>query len=134
MKETENQEDYKDSIEDSIVDVDEITTTEIKINPDFYIHMALLKAQKALTKDNMKEGLIQFRFLIEHIETLCQAANKIPSNYIELIANFKNSEEYNKNAGELGEIGKSMKLANYKIYLLFKEICISKQSTEPLRF
>lgn len=125
MKEEEKIKDY----EEEILDTDEIIGTDIKINPDYYIHTALLKAQKALIKDNLQEGLIQFRFLVEHVEVLCQAAKRVPVNYLEEIDKFKDSSEYRK---ETDSIKKSTILAQKKLYILLTEVFESKTSTQSL--
>ena len=116
--------------DNEIIDIDEVQGTDMKINPDYYIHSALLKAQQALIKDNLQEGLLQYRILIEHIEVLCRSAGKLPSNYKTEIETFEKSEEYIK---EKDNLIKSVKLATKKLELLMNEVFSSKVSTEPLK-
>lgn len=120
--------DYKD-YDKEIIDIDEVEGVDIKINPDYYIHKALLKAQDALTKDNIKEGFLLYRQFIEHIEILCDAANMLSNEYNEEITKFKNNEDYKKAPEDV----KSMKLANEKLKLLMKEVFTHKASTTPLK-
>lgn len=118
--------DQIDELDDKTIDADEIMGTDVKINPDYYIHTALLKAQKALVKDNLKEGLAQFRFLTEHIEVLCSAAGMIDEDYTKDIETFKKSDEYNGD-----ETKKSVRLSNKKIELMMKAVFNQKTLTEP---
>lgn len=119
-----------DDLDKNVLDIDEVVGTDIKINPDFYIHNALVKAQEALTKDNLKEGFVQFRFLVEHIEVLCRAANMLSDDYDRDLSDFKQSDEYNK---EEKDYAKNVKIANKKIQLLMKEVFSNKVATDPLK-
>lgn len=116
--------------EKEIIDIDELIGTDIKINPDFYIHTGLLKAQAALMKDNIKEGFVQYRQFIEHIEVLCDAANMLPEKYEEDITEFQKETEYTKITDPMI---KSVKLANKKLNLIMKSVFNRKISTQPLK-
>lgn len=116
--------------DNDIVDTDEILGQDVNINPQYYIHNALIRAQKCLAKDNLQEGLVQFRFLIEHIEVLCKAANMITPEYATEIKNYIATKEYLE---DKSEIAQSVKLANKKIELLMKQVFSSVASTEPLK-
>jgi hypothetical protein len=122
--------DYEDKFEKDIIDIDEIGGTDLKINPEFYIHNAILKAQTALTKDNTKEGFLQFIVIVEHIEVLTRAANYLPDDYEEKIKDFQDTKEYKD---EEEKLNKKVKLANKKIELLMGEVFNSKTSTDPLK-
>ena len=113
-----------------VIDKEEIEGTDIKINPDFYIHKALIAAQKALIKDNIKEGFFQYRLCIEHIEVLCKAANMLGEDYEKDIKDFQDKEEYKK---ETDNIVKSMKLANKKLGLIMASIFTNKTATFNLK-
>jgi hypothetical protein len=125
MENKENIYDY----EANIIDIDEVQGTDVKINPDFYIHTALLKAQTALSKDNMKEGMLQYRIIIEHIEVLCKAANMIPNTYDAEIEAFTKTDEMQK---EKEDFVKSTKIATKKLELLMTAVFSHKTSTSPL--
>ncbi len=56
-------------IENSIMPTDDLSNTEIRINPSFYIHVLLLDSGKCFLKENAKEGFLQYRLLIEHFAT-----------------------------------------------------------------
>lgn len=120
---------YKD-YEKEIIDIDEVTGTDVKINPDFYIHSALIKAQQALTKENMKEGFIQFRVLVEHIEVLCKAANMLSDTYSKGLEDYKKSNEY---IDEADNLVRASKLANKKLGLLMQEVFSNKVLTDSIK-
>lgn len=107
-------------------DTDEVMDTDIKINPSFYIHLALIKAQDALIKDDMNEGLVQYRMIVEHLEVLCKSAKITAEGDYELkVKGFK---------GGLNEknIVDSAKVATYKLGLLTEDIFSSKAMNAPL--
>lgn len=110
--------------DEEIDDVDEIKGTDIKINPDYYIHNAILKAQTALTKDEVKDGFLQYSMLIEHIEDLCRAAGMLPDDYDEEIKKL----QYKNN-----DVIEMVKKANHKLRLLMKEVFNNKVLTQPLK-
>ena len=112
-----------------IIDIDELIGTDIKINPDYYIHTGLLKAQAALMKDNLKEGFVQYRQFIEHIEVLCDAANMLPEDYKKTVEEFENSNEYKK----LEPMIQSVRLANKKLHIIMTSVFNRKISTQPLK-
>lgn len=116
--------------DDDIIDVDELEGTDIKINPDYYIHNALLKAQKSLTNENVKEGVLQFKILVEHIEVLCKAANMVTDSYHEEVKKYLSSGEYKSIDNDIIRMAKS---ANKKIELLMSEVFKGKLTTAPLK-
>lgn len=123
----DNFEDY----DSSVLDIDEVKGTDIKINPDYYIHNALIKAQQALTKDNMKEGFIQYRVFIEHIETLCRASKMLPGDFDERIKSFLSSKEYKD--VQINELTKGVRLADFKLGLMMEAVFKRKTLTDPLK-
>lgn len=116
--------------DNEIVDTDEIEGTDIKINPDFYIHKALIKAQEALVKDNLNEGYLQYRQCIEHIEVLCQAAKMLDDEYKKAIKDFLDSKDYKETKDNQA---KSVKLANKKLGLIMRGIFSNKTATFNLK-
>lgn len=125
MKDNNGTYDYDQQIED----LDEIQGTDIKINPDFYIHNAVVKAQQALVSPDLRAGLIQFRMLVENIEILCKAANMIPVDYDTTISEFMKNEHIEGNLSDT----QSAKLANFKMGELFKIVFKAKVNTNPMR-
>ncbi len=110
------------NFEKDILDYTDESNMDIKLKPNFYIHMAIIMAQKTLTlsvvKSNIAEGLLAYCIFIEHIEMLCSAADYLSPEYNLNIENFKKSEEYIKTDPK----ALSAKLANKKLELLMKEI------------
>jgi len=123
-------EDFKDfnKFDNKVLDIDEVGATDIKINPDFYIHNALVKAQQSLVRDDVKAGYAAYRIYVEQVELLCRAANMLPDNYDENIKTFKLSEEYMQSSDY-----KMILLANKKLELVMTEVFKSKLMTEPLK-
>lgn len=119
------QEDY----EKQILDVDELAGTDVKINPDYYIHNAIVKAQQALTNADVRTGFLQFRILVENVETLAQAAGMIPNDYETQLQEFKLSEEYTKEDATI----QSVKLANTKLRIILSQVFSTKTTTAPLK-
>ncbi len=117
-------------LDSEIIDVDELDNTEIKINPDYYIHKAIIKAQDALAKDNMKEGFNLYRIFIEHIELMARSSKNLPPKYEEDIKSFEATKDYTE---EKDALIKSIKLANKKLELIMTEIFSKKMVTDPLK-
>lgn len=115
--------------DDVVIDIEDVEGVDIKINPDYYIHKAILKAQDCLSKDDIKQGYAQYRQFIEMIEVLTESANMLPENYKEEVDKFINTE----NAIEQDNLTKSIKIANYKLKLIMKRVFSQKMSTEPLK-
>ena len=109
-------------------DVSEIDNTDIRINPDYYIHHTLMKAQAALIKEDVKIGFLQFRMLVEHLEVLCKSANVIDRDYDEEVKEYLKSDEYLNAEDSI----KDIKLANTKIRAITKEVFKSRLRTDPL--
>lgn len=118
--------DYDTQIED----VDEVIGTDIKINPDYYIHNAIVKAQAALINPDVKTGFLQFRLLVENVEILCKAARMIPADYDARIDEYKKTDEYAK---EQAIDIRAVRLANKKLEILLTEVFTAKVSTAPMK-
>ncbi len=109
------------------IDIEELESTDIKINIDYYIHHAMLKSLVALTKENPQEGFLQYILLIEYIENLCDASDLIDEDYRkEIKGHIKDMKNQN--------IVSKVKLANKKINLLMKKVTKKKTINQPLRF
>jgi hypothetical protein len=116
-----------------VEDKDEVEGTDVKINPDYYIHKAMIKAQEALVKDDIKAGFMQYRQIVEYIEVLCKSAQMIGEDYDKKLDAFKKEEEQtqDKTADEI--LAKSVRLANKKLGLMLKEIFHYKTATFNLK-
>ena len=124
-----NNEDFT-RFENDVIDLEEINTTDIKINPDFYIHNIILKGQAALVNIDLNAGMLQFRMCTENLEILCRAANRLPIDYENLLKAYLASEDYTK---EVNDNIKGFKLSNKKWELLLTEVFSSKTITQALK-
>jgi hypothetical protein len=115
--------------DNEIIDTDEIEGTDIKINPDYFIHKAMAKIPEALTNPDMKMGFIQFRQLAEYVETLCSAASLTGKEYEEALKKFKEKDDYKNAADDV----KSTKIAREKIRLLMIQVFANKTATFKLK-
>lgn len=102
--------------------------TEITINPNFYIHSALVLAQRALMSENLIDGMSKYIHLINNAEVLARSARIISDDYDEAIKAFKDSDDY-KN---VPESIKNNKLANKKLGLITSALFDSGKVTEKL--
>lgn len=113
-----------------ILDNEDMKNTDIKITPDFYIHNAILKAQQALLNPNLKEGIAQYRFFIEHIEKLCKSADYINKDYEDKLNAYYEDEEYKK---EQEQFKKSYLIANKKLELILSFVFNQKPLKSNLK-
>ena len=116
-----------------VLELDEVEGTDVKINPDYYIHKALLRAQEALVKENMKEGFMQFRQCVEYIEVLCDAAKMLNDDYRNKVKLFIEEEDKKESKGPDDQLAKSVRIANKKIGLILSEVFTYKTATFNLK-
>jgi len=111
------------NIDENIFNFDDEKMQEVKIRPDYYIHTALLMAQRSLmfsvAKSSVGEGLTAYSVFVEQIEVLCKAAGYIDEDYFEEIKSYKNTDEYKKQGRSDVQMSK---LANKKLELLMKNV------------
>lgn len=124
--------DYESSIED----VDEIHGTDVKINPDFYVHQAIANAQKALNEPNLPDAYVRFRMWVEHVQDLAVAAKMVTEAYWTDIAGIE--EALKKEMGPEGwakmpENARSARMASRKLQFLLKQIFATKTKVAPLK-
>lgn len=120
---------YSEDYESKILDINEVTQ-DVKINPDFYIHYGIIKAQDSLKNPNMKEGFIQYRLFIEHIETIAKSAGLLSPLYEERINEYKKSADFIE---EKDFIIKGVLLANKKLEWLLNEVFLRKPETKYMK-
>jgi len=122
-----NNQDFSKAPNDIDDEIDEIGGTDLKINPDFYIHTGILKAQQLLTKENMKEGFLQYTIMTEHLESLCRSANMLDDEYKTKLA------EYIATLNETDILAKNVKIANMKIELMLTAVFNKKTMRDKLK-
>lgn len=106
--------------------IDEIGRQDLKINPDFYIHLGIIEAQKLLTKDNMKEGFLQYTIMVQHLESLCRSANILDDEYPIKI------EEFKKTIVEPDALARNVMIANMRIELMLTAVFNKKTIRDKL--
>ena len=115
--------------DDEVLDIEEVTATDLKINPDYYIHNIILKGQAALISQDINSGIMQFIMCTENLEILCRSANKITEDYDKKVQEFR--DEQNKRNEEINL--KNFRVANKKWELLLTEVFQNKTITQPMR-
>jgi hypothetical protein len=115
---------------DDIIEVDELGMKDIRINPDYYIHFGIIRAQSALSNPDIKQGFLQYRLFVEHIEVLCTAAKILSADYEADLKQYKDSEDFKK---ETDSLTRGALLANKKLELLMKEVFSSKTIKAPMK-
>jgi hypothetical protein len=122
--------DYK-KYEEDVIDVDELDGTDIKINPDYYIHKTLEKLNDALLDDSLREGFVRYRILVEQAEIMVKSSNMVVvDEYDREVEEYKATEAYRELTDE---VIKGLKVAQFKLKLLLSAIFSSKVATEPAR-
>jgi hypothetical protein len=99
-----------------------------EVKPEFYIHLAIIKCQQALQNPDTNQGVPAYSFYVQHIETLCYAADMLPKNY---------DEEVKRNAAELANEGYTtkeflIKDANYRLKILLAKIFKNRDLVRPM--
>lgn len=110
---------------------DTLGNTDVKINPDFYIHTALIRAQKCLLNTDVRAGFLSYCVFIEHIETLCTSAKKLEPDYYTNLETFKarlREGEQPKDA-----LATDVKIANEKLRLMMTAVFNNKPLYDGLK-
>lgn len=82
-------------MDDKIIDTDEISDFDVKINPSYYIHLALINLNKSFD-EKLEDSFVRYRHVVEHLEILCRSAGFVPESYDADIDNYKKSAEYSE--------------------------------------
>jgi len=126
-------------IENFIEEYKDEADTNIKINPNYYLHNAILKSQNILmfstAKGVIDQGLIAYTIFVEHIETIAEAADMLKvkeeeKTYKEKIEDYKKSEEYKKLTDNNIKMAR---LSNFKLKLILTEVFSRSPSDIPLK-
>lgn len=117
------------SIDAGFENFDEQEYSDLRINPSFYIHHAMLKSQECMLNPNFIDGMQRFQFMTILLEGLCRASNMIGEDYDNKIKLYKESSEY------INEDQKSQRifLALKKQELLANNVFNSRAITNPLK-
>ncbi len=125
--------DYE-KIQDKISEYDDVGATDINMNPSFYVHKCILKAQDILGQDitdsgQLKLNFIKFRIMIEHLESLCRAGKMLDDEYQKKIEEYKLTKDYTE---EKEEHIKNVRLCNKKLEYIMREVFKNQTVTEAL--
>lgn len=115
-------------VDDKVPDVGELGDVDVKINPEFYVHLCLVNAIKALNAEDIDSGFLKYNLFIETAEGICKGNNMLCDDYDERVGAFKGSGEY---GGADSEV-QSVKLANFKIRLIIESIGSLQPLTDKL--
>lgn len=121
----------KHEFDDSMLAEDSLEDTDIKINVSFYIHVALLKMQDCLVKDNAKDGFLQYQSMIRHLEILTLASKIVKDEYSTKLKDYIETQEYKEIKSD--DI-KSMKLHEKKLLFILEEVLNNRTLTTKLRW
>jgi hypothetical protein len=126
----ENPQEEYEKYESQIIDIDEIEGTDIKINPAYYMHTALVGSQRALANTDLIVGMIQFINIIEDLEGILISNKLIPADYDTQIAEYKKKEEVTKLKDSTQQL---FKIAIFKKRLLQAAIYSNVTLTMPMK-
>lgn len=119
---------YNDSIEDENVKID----TDIKINPDYYIHHLLMKIQGAISDNDLNVGFTKYFLLVEQLETIAESSGLLDNAMDDAEKTYKEAiEEKEKELEKLHEKDSKdtvmrTKIANYKLKIITESLFSSR--------
>lgn len=119
------------TFENEMMQQDNLLSTDIKINPDYYIHDTIVKATASLSNVDVRDRFLQYRQFIEHLEILCKAAGKIPNDFDDKINQFKETDEFKNLKGD--DI-RAARIVNKKLELILGDVFSSKLVSTSLKF
>lgn len=119
---------YNDEIENENVKID----TDIKINPDYYIHHLLMKVQSAISDNDLNVGFTKYFLLVEQLETIAESSGLLDNvmedsekSYKEVMQEKEKAlvEEHKKDSKDTVM---RTKLANYKLKIITESLFSSR--------
>lgn len=124
-----NLDEVKTLYDSEFSDLDNMLGEPVDLNPRYYLHFSVLKLQNCFLTTDLKEGIVRFNLLVNHIETIAIAAALIRD-----MDNYK--ESINKENPETKEEKKDIyiehKIANTKLRLILKEVFINREMRLPM--
>lgn len=129
MTEQQNQADFQASIEN----IDELDVPENKINPQYYLHLAILNVQNAYQNVDMKTGILRFMLAVDQLEGI-MLAKGASDKYTQLI-NKNLPEETKEISGEItqGILKKDLAVQQKKFKWILEEVFSQTKVIRPLR-
>lgn len=117
----------EENFDETVFDPDDVKGIDIKLNPDFFIHVALTNAIKVMNKDNLKEAIIQYRMLVDTAEAIAKGRGYIDQNYYNELDKYK--KEINKDQASSSQTGL---IAIKKFELITQAFSQRQTSTDKL--
>lgn len=109
-------------------EIDELGT-DLKINPDYYIHKAIVKAQDCFDGVGLKEGMAKFRIFINQLEIISKACGNVHKDYNDKVRHYVESEDFKRITDEEY---KGFKIAEYKFKLIMEDITKNRGIVDSL--
>jgi len=123
----------KDDYEKNTYDIDELEGSDVKVDPNYYLHIALIKLNNTFDSDiPLKESFQKYRHIVEHIEILAESANLLNEDYTKSLNDFLSSMEYKNDLTHNREIASS-KLSRMKLKLLLSKVFKHRLITDTLK-
>lgn len=119
MKQDYNQTEKELNYDNTSLNEEDIIGTDIKINPDFYIHKSIVKVQDSFDNVPLKEGMARFRIHINQLEIISKACGNVRKDFNDLVKEYVKSEDFLKIDDE---DYKGFKIAEYKFKLIMEDI------------
>lgn len=117
-----------ENIEENVIE-GELSDTDVNINPVFYLHNAIMKAQQSLISENINDGILKYRLLAGHAEVVAKANNLVGNDFDDEINKLKNSEEYKRAETSI----KHALIADKIFFLILRDVCGKKPLRENLK-
>lgn len=100
-----------ESYDNDVLDEGEFDSVDMEVKPSFFAFRALKKYQDCLEAEELNKGLAKAIIQIEHIESICKAANLLDDSF----------EEYKKNIEiDMEKELKEKEKYDDKIYIRYK--------------
>jgi hypothetical protein len=115
--------------EKDTVDSDTFSGMDANLSPELYIHRSLLSLNEALKNPDVRQGMMQYIAIVDHMEAITTAWGKITQEGMtEQIKKYKEG----KNIAEGDEIKDMFKIAQGKVRIIMTELFSSKLDTSSL--
>ena len=96
------------------------------LDPGTYVHLALLRCEMALLKDNTRDGFLQYSFLVDFIEKVAVAGGMLEGETKTKLSSLSMTNEGDFNSNRL-------QLANQKLDVMLPDIFAQREVTAPLK-
>lgn len=95
---------------------------EVKINPQFFIHQAIIKAQNVLVNSEYKEGILKYVAIIRNAEIIAVSSGLVGDDYDKEIEEAEKRILKEKAEDTLSKLHQRQEVANVKLSLIMRKI------------